>query len=413
MEMTEINLTSMKKDFEISQTKKMPLWGRDKVMDVYRIPLDLLYYNDLNDRIATYISKYTADEKSDIADLSVEKRNEIIEQYIIDSDKEHFNKTKENIRSFWQLEPWVVFSDWRVIDGNRRFTCLRNLRRETWDQKFNYFEAVILDNVDEKQLKIIELMIQQGRDERVDYNPIEKLVWVYRDIIKSKKLTVKEYAKYTDKTPWDIQKMVDKAEIMVDFLNYIKAPEEFYIAKDLELDSPLTEISAIKKRITDVETWAKARVVLYDMMWLKTKNDTNDDIKITIRNFWNSIIKDESRFNDYFTKHKELSKKLHDKLWKHEGKVTTTFIREEIRWNSEITESVDDLVSKTLYDAKKDAIQLMPIEQIKEINNDLDKIDKTAISKLQWETKQEFWEVLSKIQNKITRINELLENGIN
>ena len=60
------------------------------------------------------------------------------------TDKEKFIGTKNNIEQFSQLEPGVVLTDGRVIDGNRRFTCLRVLHRETGKQEYNYFEAVIL-----------------------------------------------------------------------------------------------------------------------------------------------------------------------------------------------------------------------------------------------------------------------------
>ena len=44
--------------------------------------------------------------------------------------------------------------------------------------------------------------------------------------------------------------MVDEAELMVDFLEYIPAPEEFYIAKEMDLDGPFNEILNIKKRLS-------------------------------------------------------------------------------------------------------------------------------------------------------------------
>lgn len=411
--MATVNLIAIKDKYTTSQTKKLNISWEEKILPVYRIPLEYLYYNDLNDRIATYISKYNATEKSDITELPVDKRNDIIQEYIIDSDKEHFKKTKDNIESFWQLEPWVVLSDWRILDGNRRFTCLRKLHKDTWEQKFDFFETVILDNVDEKQIKILELMIQQWKEERVDYNPIEKLVWVYRDIIKDKKLTIKEYAKYTDKPESVIKNMVWKAELMVDFLEYINAPEEFYIAKDLELDAPLSEILNIKKWLwNDIEKWSKVRIAVYDMMLLKTKNDANDEIKFTIRDFWKKIVKNENRFNSFYEKQKEANKELHKSLEKEDKKVTTKFIREDLRWNKNIANNANNLVVETLYEAKKDDIKLLPIEQIREISLDLNNIDVNILSKLKGEDKQEFSDNLEKIQNTIIRLQKILENGI-
>ena len=118
----KIDLNVIRENGEVVGTKKMNINGVKKNMEVFRIPLDQLYYNDQNDRIATYISKYNSENKN-INDLPLEERNEIIEKYIISSDKEKFIGTKNNIEQFSQLEPGVVLTDGRVIDGNRRFTC--------------------------------------------------------------------------------------------------------------------------------------------------------------------------------------------------------------------------------------------------------------------------------------------------
>ena len=40
---------------------------------------------------------------------------------------------------FGQREPGVVLADGRVVDGNRRFTCLRRIQRETREPQ--WFEA--------------------------------------------------------------------------------------------------------------------------------------------------------------------------------------------------------------------------------------------------------------------------------
>ena len=38
---------------------------------------------------------------------------------------------------------------------------------------------------------------------------------------------------------------MEQANLMVEFLEFIGAPEKFYIARDLELDGPLGEIPVI------------------------------------------------------------------------------------------------------------------------------------------------------------------------
>ena len=57
-------------------TKKFSLRGQTAPRPVYRIPLDLVYYNNKNGRIATLISKWEADNGYKISELDREKYNE-------------------------------------------------------------------------------------------------------------------------------------------------------------------------------------------------------------------------------------------------------------------------------------------------------------------------------------------------
>ncbi len=408
-----IDLKSIRETQTPVGTKKMNINGTKKTMEVFRIPLDMLYYNDQNDRIATYISKYNS-EKKNITDLPMEERNSIIENYIIASDKEGFNTTKNNIREFSQLEPGVVLSDGRVIDGNRRFTCLRALHRETGSQDYNYFEAVILDNtIDEKQIKIMELILQQGREERVDYNPIEKLVGIYRDIIKGQRLTVAEYANSIGVNQSDIEKSIELAKLMEDFLEYINAPEEFYIAKDFKIDGPLNELYIIKKRIgSDDEKWNKVKIVLYDNILMKTKNDGSGDITRNIRNFGKKVVSNEEYFEKYYEKHEPLSRKLNQKIEAYNDTITTDYIRNNIRNDSELSEEMDKIFNEALYNVNKLELQNIPVETLNSINNDLSKLDITAICRLQGNKKNDFIEQLDLAQAKLTEIKGKVSNGI-
>ena len=326
----QVNLNEIKNSIgnRVGQ-KKMNIKGILKNLDVYRIPLELLYYNDQNDRIATYISKYESDG-SKISEKSIEERNQIIEEFIIKSDKQRFITTKNNIKNLGQMEPGVVFIDGRVIDGNRRFTCLRNLKRETGDSNFYYFEAVILDNdVTPKEIKLMELILQHGQEGKVDYNPIEKLVGIYRDIIKNKIFDVKEYAKSIDVKEREVEKSVELAKLMAEFLEYINAPEQFYIAKDLALDGPLNEIYLIKNKIgCDEEKWEKAKVALFDSLIMKTTNkEGSGDTTRIVREFGKKVISDDDLFNSFYDKHEILSRKLNNKINACERVVDTDYIR--------------------------------------------------------------------------------------
>lgn len=390
-------------------TKKMNIKGQVINMDVYRIPINMLYYNDKNDRIATWISKYES-EMGSINDLDLEAYNNKIQEYIIKSDKQKFTNTMNNIRNFSQLVPGVVFVDGRVIDGNRRFTCLRKLFQDTGDQAFAYFDAVILNNeISDKEIKLMELVLQHGEEGKVDYNPIEKLVGIYRDIIneKTKLFDIKEYAKSIDAKESDVEKSVQLAYLMEDFLEYINAPEQFYIARELEIDGPLHEIYNIKKRLgSDEEKWEKVRIALYDNMLVKTNNQESGDITRIIRDFGKKVVENDCVFDEYFEKHEPYSRELNEKLNSSDEIINTEFIRKEIRENDVLKEKISQNLDDALYAAKKDEARKKPIELLKSINDDIGKIDLSSVSRLRGEDRTDFDEQMKILKEKIYNVEE-------
>ena len=153
-------------------TRKVTYGGKTEVYPVYKVRLDLLYYNDQNDRIATWISRYEAENGKDgLSDLNVEIYNRIIENFISESNPEAIQKTQKNIALVGQREPGVTLADGRIVDGNRRFTCLRRLQRD--NNEPGYFETVIMEmdiQADKKKIKLLELAIQHGEEKKVDYD---------------------------------------------------------------------------------------------------------------------------------------------------------------------------------------------------------------------------------------------------
>src|SRR5699024_5624081 len=107
-------------------TRKLTIKGKTDNYEVYKIPLKYLFYNDQNGRIATYISKQL-DEHGELNFNDKEKYNSIIHEFVVESNKNALNNTKTNIKLFGQRLPGVVLQNGRIIDGNRRFTCLREL----------------------------------------------------------------------------------------------------------------------------------------------------------------------------------------------------------------------------------------------------------------------------------------------
>lgn len=244
---------------------KMTVDGLTDTYPIYQIRLDNLYFNDQNDRIATWISQYKSDNGVDTFDMdNLEYYNDVIQDFITKSNPDRLKQTQINIGLLGQQKHGVVLVDGRIIDGNRRFSCLRNLAKA--DAKFNYFEAVILDRDYEhsaKQIKMLELQIQIGEEARVDYNPIDKLVGIYRDIEDKKLLTVQEYARSTNMTEKEVEKELEISRLLVEFLEAINAPEQFYLAREKKIDGPLRELYGILKKVKDEDKKQELKYIVF------------------------------------------------------------------------------------------------------------------------------------------------------
>ncbi|HEM5280912.1 TPA: ParB/RepB/Spo0J family partition protein [Streptococcus suis] len=229
-------------------TKKLSIQGQTKNFDVYRIPIEYLLYNKKNGRIATYVSEFI-DEGNEFPQKNIEEFNNIIEKYIEQSNPEALKKTKANIKIMSQTEPAVVMENGIILDGNRRFTSLRQLTKEGAGAEFGYLEAVILpnDKYTEKDIKRLELNLQHAIESKVDYNPIDRLVDIYRDLVENKAFTPEEYATETQIPVRKINEDIEVAKLMVEYLAYIEQPKKFYIAREQKIDGPIREIHKILK----------------------------------------------------------------------------------------------------------------------------------------------------------------------
>lgn len=263
--------------------QKLLIDGRYEDYEIYRIRLDLLYFNDQNDRIATDISQYNASHPHNlISGVQHDAQyNALIHSFIVKSNEARLKTTQRNIQVYGQMNPGVVLADGRVIDGNRRFACLRNIQESTGAEQ--YFEASILEHTlghNAKQIKQLELTIQLGQDRPVEYDPIDRLVGIYNDLICIQEdgkslLTIQEYLHClgTNSTEADIKADIERAKLMVEFLESINAPFQFYLAKQMNLNDPLKELYKILKKCRNDEQKDDIKNVVFANLLMQPHGD--------------------------------------------------------------------------------------------------------------------------------------------
>ena len=279
-------------------TKRLTIGGKTKDCLVYKCPLEYLYYNEQNGRINTVYHQYISNHGKLTPEIGDSKYNEIFEKFIFESKKQALKDTQISISERGQQEPGVILSDGRVIDGNRRFTALRRIQKEKNISQF--FEAAILsfdikNKIDEKKIKELELDLQLARQERVSYDPIDRIFDVYNTIEVQKLMTPEEYKKASGAgNTKGINRDIRLAKLIIKFLAII-APsqnpiDKFYLARELKLDGPIEEIEGtINKLKENKETITQN--VLTTLAVQIAKSDAGDsDITRKIRNIKKNIL---------------------------------------------------------------------------------------------------------------------------
>ena len=389
--------------FPTQLTRKLTIDGVTSAYPVYRVRLDQLYYNDQNDRISTWISKYKA-EHDDQGPSTTQRDdyNKLIETFIVESNPDSIRKTQNNIELVDQREPGVVLVDGRVIDGNRRFTCLRRLAAK--NDKFNYFETVILDrNIESsaKQIKLLELSIQHGEESKVDYNPIDRLVGIYNDIIDTKMLSVEEYARSTNESVAEVRHKVELANLMIDFLDFINAPKQFYLARDMELYSSLDELSKLLRKCHTEDKKADLKNSVYCNILMNTQGDMARFLRRL------KTIVDSDHRDDFFAEQNDLAVEVLDMLPTN-GKVTIDTIRDDVRTNLDVRDSLARSVEKAEMKTKKAESLNRPIQLAEKATNFIDEIDTHIFDKMNDSDLQRLKKQLGKLTARIQEIEELI-----
>ena len=386
-------------------TRKVTYAGKTAAYPVYRVRLDALYYNDQNDRIATWITRYRSENGTDsLARLTSEAYNGVIETFIYESNPESIQKTQKNIALVGQREPGVALSDGRIVDGNRRYTCLRRIQRETSEPI--YFETVIMDvdiQKDKKQIKLLELAIQHGEEKKVDYDLIDYAIGTYIDVVKTKLLTIEEYASSTNEPVADVRKRIECAEIICEFLEYLKLPEAYHVARDLQVYSLFQEMMVLLKQLPSEEK-QQLKIITFNNLLMKALLDQRKfirDIKSLIKN---------NTYLAYFDDQMELNAKIHSKFDQLDIRSREDLDR-FAHDNEPITEELQLSLQRALLRSRKQQLKAKPSENVSKSISLLNEVDSRLFGKLDDVEKRNLRHELGELSSIVRDFSSLLSDG--
>lgn len=399
-----MNLLSINDSSVISKTtlsRKLTLGGVTKAYPVYRVRLDQLFYNDQNDRISTWITQYKND-KSNVAfsELTREEYNKIIERFIIDSNPAAIEKTKNNIALVNQREPGVVLADGRIVDGNRRFTCLRLLNAE--DDSVQYFETVILDasaENDQKQIKMLELAIQHGEEQRVDYNMIDMAIGAYHDIIETELLTVDEYVSSTNIPLSEVKRRLDTAKLIIEFLEFMGVARQYHIAREMQVYSVFFESVPLLRRCESEEKKDELKKCIFSNIMMGSFADQ----KKFVRNL--KAMMDSGLYSSYIKKQTRIADEIEEKKLEH-NITNKKDLDEFIKENEDLSEDLQITMDRSMLQSKKQQTKSRPSQIVNKSLSMLMDIDTRIIDKLSDVEKEKLNNQLHKLTDAVSLIKE-------
>lgn len=383
-------------------TRKVTYGGKTVVYPVYRVRLDKLYYNDQNDRIATWISRYESENgKGALTFLDTENYNRIIENFICESNLDAIQKTQKNIAFVGQREPGVTLADGRIVDGNRRFTCLRRIQRDSSEPV--YFETVIMDmdiQEDKKQIKLLELGIQHGEEKKVDYDLIDYAVGTYRDIVQTKLLTIEEYASSANETKANVKKRIEIAEVINDFLKYIRLSEQYHVAREYQVYSLFQEMMAPLKKL-DANEKKQLKVIVFNNAMMNAMPDQRKfirDIKALINSgTYKSYFDDQRRLADIIShKYSTITIRSKDDV--------DRFALE----NSEIKEELQMSMERALLKSNFHVQKTKPAEKVAESISSMMEVDSRLFDKLDADEKEKLRSELDELARIVDKFRRML-----
>lgn len=372
------------KNFDVDGSKNLRLKGKMRNYTTYRIPIEMLKYNKKNDRIASFMSEYAENHDIDAID------EDTIEGFIFESSERN-KRTLKNIKAIGQIEPAVVMSDGVVVDGNRRFTCLRKLYRETKDDKYKYIVAAVLDKdvYEDKDIKKLELQIQNV-EEKVKYNPIDRYVGIYRNIIREpQEFSIEEYASDSNKKVSEIKEEVLLTTLMIKYLEFINKPLKFHYARKNDLDGTINEMKSMERSTTI------------------TKEDKHITEELCFSGFASGIDSKKIRELLDATKNKD----VFDEQRKNEAKELNNQVynscHEEGFIDESLKEKSNDFVIELIEDNGLSKEKNKDENQLEKALNNIKKIDKEVVVNMNEEHRTSFDKKLASIRNELDALERL------
>lgn len=379
--------------------------GQNQDQRVYEVRTDKLHYNVQNGRIATFISRYQMEHGELPQD--VDKRDALIERMIEEDNPARLRTTKFDIKNKGQQEIAIILSNGIVIDGNRRFTCLRMLSREEAQPRFLRC-YVFPDTFDEKAIKGLELEIQLGRDEKVDYDPISRLVDI-NTWVNGGRMTKEEYGRHANISKGDMAKYLRQIEVLDDFLDFINAPGAYHIAQDMKLQGI---VESLAQRLNSCKS-ADDREEMEQIVFTNVLMGNLGDRVRAVRDMCEHISASQKGDGEYVDEQLSITERVLEKLedMPENTAVSTEFIRDHVASDADLANEQKASNEKARMKAGNSKIKNGQVRNAHDALGSLQGIDADLLRKLSAEQLADMSESLQQVMELAAQLKARVEQA--
>lgn len=192
----------------------------------------------------------------------------------------------------------------------------------------------------------------------------------------------------------DVKKLVERANLMVEFLEYIDMDGHYYLAREWELDGPLAEIPSVLNKVKNEEEKEELKSIIFTNLAMKPEGDMTR----FVRNFKNLV--DTPQFQPFIDKGMEISEEFLEKF-DEQDEITLDFIKEEVRSDEKLKEEMRELYEINQEKVKKRNTLNAPKKQIEKAIEALRSVDSNIVINLKDDDYEKFKIALEELEEEV------------
>ena len=255
-------------DCELKDYEPVFVRGKKKILSVYRLPTEFLYYNIHNGRFAAEYREIIRKEGGTLVPEEPEDAKKI-QKMLLGLDLEQTKLDKNDFLEVGQRQAGIITVHGYVIDGNRRLSLITSLFEETQEELWKYMNvARLTETLEKEDLWRLEAGIQLGKEQQQRYGPINTMIKIQQGIdsgISAKQISDGLYG-VKEK---EIVQILDRLKLIENYLRFINSEQRYSLVngKDNHFINLQSILGNLKQRGYGVGTITNIKHFVFQLIY--------------------------------------------------------------------------------------------------------------------------------------------------